>query len=229
MKKVIFLPLVLVLVFSSCKKRGCTDPIANNYNSSAEKDNGNCTYLDIDGNSYNSKAIGNQVWMTENLEVKKYRNGDIIPQVQDNSQWDALTTGAWCYYDNDPSKGILYNWFAVNDPRGLAPIGWHVASDSEWTILTDSLGDYAGTQMKNTSGWLDAGNGTNSSGFSGLPEGNRYGNGNFINIGAGGYWWSSTESGTDYAYFRCLLSYNSILDRSVYFKDWGLSVRCIKD
>ena len=133
MKKVIFLPLCLILVFSSCKKQGCTDPNANNYNSSANEDNGNCAYslMDIEGNSYGAKKIGNQIWMTENLKVKKYRNGDIIPQVQDSLQWSQLTTGAWCYYENDPSKGILYNWFAVNDPRGLAPEGWHIPTDKE--------------------------------------------------------------------------------------------------
>ena len=99
MEKVIFLPLCLILVFSSCKKLGCTDPNANNYNSAANQDNGNCTYtlMDIEGNSYGAKTIGHQIWMTENLMVKKYRNGDTIPQVQDSSQWNHLTTGAWCY------------------------------------------------------------------------------------------------------------------------------------
>jgi len=96
MKKVIYIPLCLILGFSSCKKLGCTDPNANNYNSAANQDNGNCTYtlMDIEGNSYGAKTIGHQIWMTENLKVKKYRNGDTIPQVQDALQWSQLTTGA---------------------------------------------------------------------------------------------------------------------------------------
>ena len=88
-----------------------------------------------------SIVIGNQVWTSQNLDVSTYRNGDTIPEVQNPNVWYYLTTGAWCFYNNDPANGPvygkLYNWYAVNDPRGLAPVGYHIPSDAEWTILTD--------------------------------------------------------------------------------------------
>ena len=88
--------------------------------------------------------IGTQKWMSKNLDVAFYRNGDVIPQVTDPTAWAALLTGAWCYYNNDSTQGNkygkLYNWYAVNDPRSLAPQGWHVPSDAEWTILETTLG-----------------------------------------------------------------------------------------
>jgi len=232
MKKVIFLPLCLILVFSSCKKQGCNNPNANNYNSSATEDNGNCTYtlMDIEGNSYGAKSIGNQIWMTENLKVKKYRNGDIIPQVQDPLQWSQLTTGAWCYYENDPSKGILYNWYAVNDIRCLAPSGYHVPSDAEWTTLSDYLGgeDVAGTKMKSTSGWNQNGNGTNTSGFSGLPGGQCLNSGTFNGTGLYGFWWGSTGDST-FTWYRGLNYGHGLLYRLNGNKKDGFSVRCLKD
>ena len=104
-------------------------------------------------------AIGSQVWMSTNLNVSTYRNGDVIPQVQDKDTWDKLTTGAWCYYENNAANGTkygkLYNWYAVNDARGLAPAGWHIPTDGEWTVLYTYLGgeDVAGKKMKSTSGW----------------------------------------------------------------------------
>jgi uncharacterized protein (TIGR02145 family) len=103
--------------------------------------------------------IGTQTWTTKNLEVETYRNGEVIPQVQDANAWANLKTGAWCYYENNTANGTtygkLYNWYAVNDPRGLAPQGYHIPSDAEWTILTDYLGgeSVAGKKMKSTSGW----------------------------------------------------------------------------
>ena len=105
-------------------------------------------------------TIGSQVWTSKNLDVATYRNGDVIPQVQDENAWENLTTGAWCYYDNDASNGTkygkLYNWYAVNDPRGLAPNGYHIPTDAEWTQLSDYLGGgEAGTKMKSTSGWVE--------------------------------------------------------------------------
>jgi uncharacterized protein (TIGR02145 family) len=231
MQKVIFLHLCLILGFSSCKKLGCTDPNANNYNSSANQDNGNCTYtlMDIEGNSYGAKSIGHQIWMTENLKVKKYRNGDTIPQVQDSSQWNHLTTGAWCYYQNDSSKGIWYNWFAVNDPRGLAPSGYHVPTNAEWTVLTDFLGgeSVAGEKMRSTSGWI-YGNGTNTSGFSGLPGGVRLNYGFFLN-GTEAYWWSSSVFNLTDAFARSLECCSNDVYEYAFDKASGLSVRCLKD
>ena len=181
----------------------------------------------------NEIKIGNQTWTSKNLDVETYRNGDVIPQVQDADAWQKLTTGAWCYYDNKKSYGTkygkLYNWYAVNDPRGLAPKGYHIPTDEEWTILTDNLGDEAGTKMKSTTGWDDDGNGTNTSGFAGLPGGYRYGNGNFTNVGANGYWWSSSESFTSNAWCRPLYSNNGNVFRGNFYKLYGFSVRCLRD
>ena len=180
-------------------------------------------------------TIGSQVWTSKNLDVATYRNGDVIPQVQDDDAWVNLTTGAWCYYDNDASNGTkygkLYNWYAVNDPRGLAPKGYHIPTDAEWTQLSDYLGgdEEAGTKMKSTSGWVKNGNGTNSSGFSGLPGGYRYSIGTFNYIGKDGSWWSSTEDFTLYAGGRDLSYSDGGVYSSYGSKRGGFSVRCLRD
>ena len=161
---------------------------------------------DVDGNKYTFVQIGQQVWMDKNLEVETYRNGDVIPQVTDAKEWAALKTGAWCYHSNNKANGViygkLYNWYAVNDPRGLAPKGWHIPSKAEWTTITTFLGgeNVAGGKMKATglSLWNSPNFGaTNESGFSGLPGDTRYNNiGMFGDIGSFGIWWSDTgESG----------------------------------
>ena len=179
--------------------------------------------------------IGTQTWTAKNLDVTKYRNGDVIPQVVQDTTWAKLTTGAWCYYENKTAKGTtygkLYNWFAVNDPRGLAPKGYHIPTDAEWTILTDYLGGeaIAGTKMKSTSGWDNNGNGSNTSGFAGLPGGCRSHNGNFANFGASGYWWSSSVNFTDYAFFRNLNNDGGSVLSFGYGSRDGFSVRCLRD
>ena len=178
---------------------------------------------------------GNQIWATKNLDVATYRNGEVIPQVQDANAWSNLSTGAWCYYANNSANGTtygkLYNWYAVNDPRGLAPNGYHIPSDAEWTTLIDYLGgaSSAGTKMKSTNGWQNNGNGSNTSGFAGLPGGCRLNDGLFFTIGANGYWWSSSEYSTNNAWFRYLSSDYGIVDRSYNYKLYGFSVRCLRD
>ena len=187
--------------------------------------------------SFNIKAqdvkIGRQTWTTKNLDVTTYRNGDKIPQVQDANAWAKLKTGAWCYYENDTANGTtygkLYNWYAVKDPRGLAPKGYHIPTNANWTILTDNLGDEAGTKMKSTSGWYNDGNSTNTSGFAGLPGGRRHDEGNFYDIGDTGGWWSSSESNTYYAWGRFLFGSFGIVQTDGSYKQSGYSVRCIKD
>ena len=180
-------------------------------------------------------TIGSQVWTIKNLDVATYRNGDVIPQVQDENAWENLTTGAWCYYDNDTSNGTkygkLYNWYAVNDPRGLAPNGYHIPTDAEWTQLSDYLGgeSEAGTKMKSTSGWVENGNGTNSSGFSGLPGGYRNYYGTFYLIDYLGFWWSSAEGGAGSAWFRVLNYYDGNVYGDYSSKSVGFSVRCLRD
>ena len=189
--------------------------------------------------SFNIKAqdvtIGVQTWASKNLNVSTYRNGDKIPQVQDDNAWAKLKTGAWCYYENKTANGTtygkLYNWYAVNDPRGLAPKGYHIPKDAEWTMLTDYLGgdSMAGTKMKSTSGWKNNGNGTNSSGFNGLPGGYRGSDGDFNGIGVVGFWWSSSEGNTDYAWCRGLSNGDGLLDGGYNPKHFGFSVRCLRD
>lgn len=135
-------------------------------------------------NSIQTVKIGAQQWATKNLDVFAYRNGDIIPEVKDPDEWSKLTTGAWCYYNNDDSKGVvygkLYNWFAVNDPRGLAPVGYHIATDLEWKLLTNYLGgkNTAGRQLKSKNFWKKSFKvGIDSRGFKAMPGGYAYSEG----------------------------------------------------
>src|SRR5450432_4786545 len=130
-----------------------------------------------------SVKICDQTWMTKNLDVSTYRNGDPIPQVTNDETWSILKTGAWCWYKNDSATyastyGRLYNWFAVNDSRRLAPIGWHIPTEAEWSTLSVCLGDFevVGGKMKETgtTHWSNPNKGaTNTSGFAALPGGNR--------------------------------------------------------
>jgi len=177
--------------------------------------------------------ICNQTWMVKNLDVDHYRNGDKIPEVKDSAKWTKLTTGAWCYYKNDPAYGAvygkLYNWFAVNDPRGLAPLGWHIPSVTEFKVLTDCLGgdSIAGGKMKEsgTTHWNSPNNfATNSSGFTGLPGGSRNFDAIFNVIGDVGVLWSSSYNWTYY-----LHKYNGKLFKFSDNKRTGFTVRCIKD
>ena len=157
-----------------------------------------CIYLfRFNRNRTHSVTICSQVWMLKNLDVSKYRNGDDIPQVTDATTWANLTTGAWCYYENNTANGTvygkLYNWFAVNDPRGLAPSGWHIPSQAEWVTLQNCLGNDPGGKVKETgtAHWNPPNTGaTNSSGFTALPAGSRSNsNGVFEGIGGGTTWW----------------------------------------
>ncbi len=182
--------------------------------------------------------IGTQTWDPVNLNVSTFRNGDIIIQAKTNEEWKkAGEEGkpAWCNYDNadsnDSKYGKLYNWYAINDPRGLAPKGWHIPGKAEWKMLTDSSGGEtgAGKKLKENTGWNDNGNGTNESGFAADPGGIRNGDGSFDFLGGLGYWWSATENETGTAWSFCLISLDSTVDRSYYFKVSGMSVRCLRD
>jgi uncharacterized protein (TIGR02145 family) len=182
--------------------------------------------------------IGTQQWMSKNLDVAFYRNGDPIPQVTDPTAWAGLTTGAWCYNNNDPIQGAkygkLYNWYAVNDPRGLAPEGWHIPSDAEWTTLATTLGgaSVAGGKMKEagTVNWLSPNTGAdNSSGWTGLPGGLRLYIGGFQSAGGSGYWWSATGANATVAWERYLGFSSAGISRSTTEKQTGVSVRCLRD
>jgi uncharacterized protein (TIGR02145 family) len=225
-------------------------------------------------------TIGKQIWHAKNLNVFTFRNGDPIPEAKTDEEWSWASDNeqpAWCYYNNDPANGSkygkLYNWYAVNDPRGLAPAGYHIPTKAEWDALTVYLGgeDIAGNAMKSTSGWRSYttggsktcpncetwdpeyrrrgatcrvckdtrlvsvptlthfGNGSNSSKFSGLPGGSRWGNGQFNGIGDFGNWWSSRLYHDTNAWF-CNLNYkNGFVYRHHIEMGEGYSVRCIKD
>jgi uncharacterized protein (TIGR02145 family) len=197
---------------------------------------GTLTWSNATSVIYTSVLIGTQQWMQQNLEVVTYRDGTVITQVTDATAWAGLTTGAWCYYDNDPSSGYgkLYNWYAVNDPRGLAPQGWHIPTDAEWTTLSTFLdGDAAsGGKMKSigiTKWTFPNTSATNESGYSGLPGGNRSSSGTFSNVGGIGVWWSATELYSIWAWGRGLYSGIGLLGRGEYNKGSAFSVRCIRD
>jgi uncharacterized protein (TIGR02145 family) len=185
-----------------------------------------------------SFTICTQTWMQKNLDVATYRNGDVIPKVTDPAVWSTLTTGAYCYYDNDSATyaatyGKLYNWYAINDVRGLAPAGYHIPTDTEWTTLTTCLGGttVAGGGMKETgtTRWQTPNTGaTNSSGFKALPGGFRNINGLFYYLGTFGYWWSSSQLVPN-AYYRNLQNVSRAIFRNNYNKQGGFSVRCVKD
>ena len=197
---------------------------------------------DSEGNSYKTVTIGTQQWMAENLKVSKYSDGTAVPNITDNTQWQNNTTGAWSYYNNDAANnakyGKLYNWYAVsktsNGNKNVCPTGWHVPTDDEWFYLTEYLGgsSVAGGKLKEvgTTSWnspnTDA---TNTSLFSALPGGVRYGYGDYNDIGKHGNWWSSSESNTNSAWDRYLYNGIGSARRGYSDKILGLSVRCLRD
>jgi len=202
--------------------------------------------VDIDGNVYRTVTIGTQTWMVENLITTKYNDGTAIPNVTDGTAWMGLTTGAWCDYDNltaNDKYGKLYNWYAVHTAK-LAPIGWHVPTDAEWTTLYNyvnaNLGNSGsvGKALAATTGWnTDTSVGAigndlsknNSTGFSAMQGGYRYTDGSFDSF-FNGDWWSSTASTISGKAFNRYMYYN-LPDLYSYsnFYVVGLYVRCIKD
>lgn len=185
----------------------------------------------------NTVIIGTQEWTAVNLDVSTFRNGDSIFEAKTLSEFkNAGKEGkpAWCYYKNDSKNGLkygkLYNWYAVNDKRGLAPKGWHIPSIDEWDVLTKYLGgeNKCGKSLRNTSGWYTDGNGDNSSGFAALPGG-YFQDYDYNNIGELGFWWSSTKCYDGAAYAR-YLNYNyDPLKFASFSSGAGFSVRCVKD
>jgi uncharacterized protein (TIGR02145 family) len=193
---------------------------------------------DASGNSYKTVQIGNQLWMAENLKTYTYSNGEPIPNISNQKEWSNDKTGAWSNYNNltmfDDIYGKLYNWYAVADNRNVCPIGWHVPTDADWTILSDFLGGYqvAGGKMKSTgiSKWEKPNKrATNESEFSGLPAGSRYRKGAFGAIGKYSYFWSSTEINSIVSNGRFLYFGNRKLYKNIDNKRSGFSVRCLRD
>ncbi len=207
--------------------------------------------VDIDGNRYKTVQIGDQCWMAENLKVTHYRDGTPIPHVTDPDVWDTLSTDAYCEYDNDPSNvptyGRLYNWYAVDDPRDLAPVGWHVPTDEEYKTLEMYLGmDSAeanargwrgtdqGSQLADSAGlWYDGVLENNpafgASGFAALPGGYRSHSGAFYGMTNYAHFWSSAEASAASAWHRDLSCGSADVHRSIYGKGDGFSVLCVRD
>lgn len=193
---------------------------------------------DVDGNSYAIIKIGNQQWIARNLKVTRYNDGTSIDYVTDDTTWSFLSTGAYCWYNNDKATykntyGALYNWHTVNTGK-LCPTGWHVPTDAEWSTLTTSLGgeSVADGKLKETgtTHWHSSNTGaTNESGFTALPGGNRCNCGAFDIIGYNGTWWSSTEYDTYSAYTVSMYDGYSFISRSNNHKSYGFSVRCVRD
>jgi uncharacterized protein (TIGR02145 family) len=206
---------------------------------SCNKDSGsNDTVKDIDGNVYHVVKIGTQVWMSENLRTGKYNDGTSIPLVTDDADWENLNSSGYCWYDNDSisyknAYGALYNWNAVNTGK-LAPEGWHIATDEDWTILVTYLGgdSVAGGKLKEkgTGHWAVPNTGaTNESGFTAIPGGYRQTDGKFFEIGQSSNLWSSSNATNDNDYFRGI-GYNfKSMTRGTYNKKCGFSVRCVMD
>jgi uncharacterized protein (TIGR02145 family) len=211
------------------------------------------TVTDVDGNVYKTAKIGNQWWMLENLRVTHYRNGEPVPAVSDRVTWANLTTGACCCYENldgdVATYGRLYNWFAVSDPRGLAPQGWHVPTDAEWQTLERFLGmdqtearkeEFRGTneggklKVAGTAHWNSPNTGaTNEVGFSALPNGGRsvapgYG-GNYYYRRERGTFWTATAYSDLLAWYRHLYYDHAEIYRYYNQKGTGFSVRCVRD
>ena len=212
------------------------------------------TVKDIDGNLYDTLAIGTQVWLVQNLRTTHFQNGDSIPNITVDSLWSQTTTGAYCSYNRDASNagkyGLLYNWYAVTDSRNIAPAGWHVATDAEWTTLENYLiangynyndstyGNFFAKSLAATTDWASSiniaaiGNDltkNNKSGFIALPGGYRYSDGTFHDLSFYGFWWSPSTIVSTTDYFRLLNNNNWNDLRGLYSKKAGLSIRCVKN
>jgi len=220
------------IIFVNCKKKSddTTPPVVPN----------DSTVKDFDGNIYHKVKLGTQVWLAENLKATHYRNGDPVAHTKDmplRPNFDS--TGAFYIYNNDPAiaavYGLLYNWFAISDTRHITPVGWHIATDAEWTALEVYLGgsDVAGGKLKEkgTAHWVSPNIGaTNETGFGALPSGNwdSY-SGNFTSLGQDACFWSSTKSGTYYAYARAINTNYSRITRGEVYRGVGYSLRCVQD
>jgi len=244
----LFVSAVLIFFASACKKEN------DDNNTTISPYNGKTTAIfnsavtygtvtDIEGNIYKTVTIGNQTWMAENLRTTRYNDSTEIPNIIDSIEWGKSNTGAYCNYKNSSStveiatNGRLYNFHAVNTGK-LAPLGWHIPNENEWEQLAQYLGgtELAGGKLKESGflHWLSPNTAaTNESGFTALPCGNRFGSGEFnnkySNKGFDGFWWSSTDYNSDFAFHAELDFYNSRFEGGFLFKTFGMSIRCVKN
>ncbi len=241
-----------------CSNPGCTDPTAVNFDPFASEDDGSCVETNpcysegnwsFDGHTYELVVIGDQCWFAENLRSEHYSNGDAIPGELTSGEWtstDASELGAQAVYNNDSESlavyGRLYNGYAVKDPRGLCPTGWHVPSDEEFMVLemhlemseaevqsTSWRGVDQGMEMKEVNGVTPGWNGNNESGFTGLPAGYRHHNtGNYATQGSYTFFWTTSQN-TVYNWYRGLSSGYTEVERSFSNLRGGFSIRCLWD
>lgn len=232
--------VVLLLVLISCVNQQEEKEADSSTENKPHKEMTNTDKPEVQQQAeYKSVVIGKQTWMAENLDVRHFRNGDTIPHAETADEWSGAAEAkapAWCYYNNDEKNGDkygrLYNWYAVNDPRGLAPEGWKVAVKKDWEQLEKRIGNLVvhADKLMSTTGWLHK-SGTNETGFNGLPAGGRFLNGEFKYLGENAYFWTSTIEPHDYddterAYVFMLNTELPMI--TGYPKEYGLSVRCIK-
>lgn len=244
------LVLMMALVTSSCQKDDAAEKPAPAGGGCATP-NSCGTLTDIDGNTYSTVQIGAQCWMAENLRTSRYRNGDAIPTGLDSLGWQTATTGAYCYYADSGAMnadyGKLYNWYAVADPRGLCPNGWHVPTDDEWKVLELSLGmsasevdlqiggprgedaNVGGKLKTTTSDWLSPNTGANNCiGFGSRPAGKL--EADFYGLGYFAQYWTSTAFSGSQAFNRTTYYANaSVGYTSANGKQQGQSCRCVAD
>ena len=207
------------------------------------------TVKDIDGNVYQTVVIGNYEWMAENLKTTTYNNGTEIPNITENSDWASLSSGAYCWYNNNANNadtyGALYNWYAIN-MGNLCPDGWRASTDDEWKYLEgyvdnqyvagDSVWDNpggrghdAGQRLKVAAGWNPGWNGMDEFGFSALPGGEHLIDSGFFVLNRNGFWWCSTEYDTSHAWYRSMIYSFEEVFRYNHDKRFGFSVRCLRD
>ena len=234
---------IFLLIASGCRKDN-VNPINKTNGRTSAVFNPNLTYgtmTDQDGNEYKTIHINGQTWMAENLRTTKYRNGDNIPKVVNNTVWANLTTGAYCNYNNTENidtiatYGRLYNWYTISDSRNLAPKGWHVATNSDWKLLTLLLGgeDIAGFKFKEIGNYHWGGiddSATNESGMTILPSGLRDpSDGTFCCIGSKGIYWSSTQADDSYAWIIPFIMLSGKCPGISNHMNYGFAIRCVKD
>ncbi len=232
-RKTLWISSLVVIALYFLMQAGCSK--SSSSSTSSANPNAGPDVTDVDGNVYHSITIGTQVWMASNLKVTHNRNGVAIPNVTDSTQWSNDTTAAYCSYNNDAQMtvtyGRLYNWYAVANANNLAPTGWHVASDSEWTVLTTFLGTSPGGKLKETglTHWTSPNTGaTNSSGFTALPGADRSYIGQFHNLGIYGLFWTSSQSGGN-GIDRILDNTSANVYSINYPKGNAFAVRCVKN
>ena len=206
--------------------------------------------VDIEGNKYHTIAIGTQIWMKENLRTTKYNNGTPIFCVESNNEWTSLSSAAYCWYNNDSSYqaiyGAIYNGFTLEEGN-VCPTGWHVPTDNDWKILEIELGmspseadkpgwrgniggKFAGAANLWLGGYFEGDTVFNTTAFNGVPAGNRIGeSGSFGNMGSNAYWWCNTDEGKDKLWVRNIFYASNHFIKNSYSKNYGFSIRCIKD